>query len=878
MTLTATQQPGVVSLRDPRAHDSALTGAKAAALARARAHGIPVLDGFVLTTAWPDLGKPPESEWLRLTRHGLRPLVVRSSSVAEDGAEHSMAGLFTSVLGVRGWENFRTAVAEVRASALNASATTAGSGLDGPLALTGVPEDMPGALVPRAAANMAVLVQPFLRAAWGGVLFTADPVSGRRDRMVLTAVQGGPAAVVGGIDAGWTATITRGARVRRVLTAEGEELPKQLRRRIVRMAVRAEAVFGGPLDIEWAIDTGGRPILLQARPITALHGPGEGPILGPGPLAETFPDPLAPLEQDLWLTPLDQGLRAALELSGTASPRRLRTPIARPVAGFAVADLQALGVIRRAGPLRWLDPRPAARRLSAAVRVGRLTAALPELSRRVCERVDADLAEVPPLQDLSNDTLLDLLHHTTTALTSLHGYEALAGMLNRDPRPAPTAAAAALTALAEARAAQTPTHRMIEEYPVLLALTPPRIGSDAVTVAEGKIATNPGGGYISPPDGEIANAPDGEISSAANSGIASMAEREMASAADSKNPSAANSEIASATNGEIAGAADSEFPKAVNGGSASAADGEFRRAANGEIAGAADREIASTAGLFGARPPRSSDEAASDYPDRRPSPGLAGVGKRGGGRTSESVGDAGGEPVVSAADAVGPLGQTGSESLRAGFDETGRSDGFSELAVLREALRLRARWVQELGARAAGELGRRLVDRGVVERAGDVALLRLVELRAAVLRWRVPVDLADRRGAEAVSLPTAFRLSAEGVPVATVRSGSAVRQGVGAGGGNGRGIVHMGDRPPLGSVLVVRHLDPRLAAVVPGLGGLVAETGSPLSHLAILAREHKVPTVVGFPEATRRLPDGALVEVDGRTGEVRIVPESEGGL
>ncbi|GAB4586407.1 PEP/pyruvate-binding domain-containing protein [Nocardia sp. IFM 10818] len=974
MTLTATQQPGVVSLRDPRAHDSALTGAKAAALAKARAHGIPVLDGFVLTTAWPDLGKPPESEWLRLTRHGLRPLVVRSSSVAEDGAEHSMAGLFTSVLGVRGWENFRTAVAEVRASALNAAATTAGSGLDGPLALTGVPEDMPGALVPRAAANMAVLVQPFLRAAWGGVLFTADPVSGRRDRMVLTAVQGGPAAVVGGIDAGWTATITRGARIRRVLTADGEELPKQLRRRVVRMALRAEGVFGGPLDIEWAVDTGGRPILLQARPITALHGPGEGPILGPGPLAETFPDPLAPLEQDLWLTPLDQGLRAALELSGTASPRRLRIPIARPVAGFAVADLQALGVIRRTGPLRWLDPRPGARRLSAAVRVGRLTAALPELSRRVCERVDTDLAEVPPLQHLSHETLLDVLHHTTTALTSLHGYEALAGMLDHDRRPAPTAAATALTALAEARAAQIPTHRMIEEYPVLLALTPPRIVSAAVTVAEGKIATTPGGGCTSAPDGEISSAANDETSSAANSGIAGMAEREMAGAADSMNPSAANGEIAHAANGgmasmadsknpsgadseilgvagdeiasaangeiasaakggmasmadsEMAGAADSRNPSgadrenlgvasdeiasAANGETSSAAnsgivgmaeremasmadsknpsgaDSEILGAANGEIASAAKGELAggtgeivSAAGLFGAHQSWSSGDAAAGYPTRTSSSGPAGgVGTRGGGRPSEPIGDADGKPVIGTAAAAGRLGEAGFGALRGGFEETGRSDGFSELAVLREALRLRARWVQELGARAAGELGRRLVDGGVLENAGDVALLRLGELRAAVLRWVVPADLADRRGAEAVSLPTAFRLSAEGVPVATVRSGAAVRQGVGAGGGSGRGIVHMGDRPPRGSVLVVRHLDPRLAAVVPGLGGLVAETGSPLSHLAILAREHKVPTVVGFPEATRRLPDGALVEVDGRTGEVRIVPESEGGL
>ena len=49
-----------------------------------------------------------------------------------------------------------------------------------------------------------------------------------------------------------------------------------------------------------------------------------------------------------------------------------------------------------------------------------------------------------------------------------------------------------------------------------------------------------------------------------------------------------------------------------------------------------------------------------------------------------------------------------------------------------------------------------------------------------------------------------------------------------------------------GRVLVVRTLDPALAGVLPTVAGLVAETGSPLSHLAILAREYQVPAVVGL--------------------------------
>ena len=91
------------------------------------------------------------------------------------------------------------------------------------------------------------------------------------------------------------------------------------------------------------------------------------------------------------------------------------------------------------------------------------------------------------------------------------------------------------------------------------------------------------------------------------------------------------------------------------------------------------------------------------------------------------------------------------------------------------------------------------------------------------------------------------------------------------------GSVHGGNGPPEpGAVLVVRTLDPDLAPLLPRLGGLVAETGSFLSHLAILAREFGVPTAVGVEDAVSRFPAGSLVVVDGTTGEVSLV-ESERG-
>ena len=83
--------------------------------------------------------------------------------------------------------------------------------------------------------------------------------------------------------------------------------------------------------------------------------------------------------------------------------------------------------------------------------------------------------------------------------------------------------------------------------------------------------------------------------------------------------------------------------------------------------------------------------------------------------------------------------------------------------------------------------------------------------------------------------------------------------------------------PQAGDVLVVRTLDPGLAALLPGLGGLVAETGSVLSHLAILAREYGVPTVVGLTDATSKFSPGTWVVVDGSTGEVSELAGGEWG-
>ena len=176
-------------------------------------------------------------------------------------------------------------------------------------------------------------------------------------------------------------------------------------------------------------------------------------------------------------------------------------------------------------------------------------------------------------------------------------------------------------------------------------------------------------------------------------------------------------------------------------------------------------------------------------------------------------------------------------------------------------------------ARAAGELGGRLAAGGRLAEAESVALLGWDELRRLVPGGPGPDpgDLAARAGArESPPLPAMFRLGGGG-EVFAVTDGGHPPGGRAAGGGRGAGIVHHGSPSSPGVVLVVETLSPELAAYLPDLAGLVSETGSTLSHLAILAREYGVPTVVAVPGARERFPVGATVLVDGDTGEVSLV-------
>ncbi|EFG79001.1 PEP-utilizing enzyme, mobile domain protein [Mycobacterium parascrofulaceum ATCC BAA-614] len=203
----------------------------------------------------------------------------------------------------------------------------------------------------------------------------------------------------------------------------------------------------------------------------------------------------------------------------------------------------------------------------------------------------------------------------------------------------------------------------------------------------------------------------------------------------------------------------------------------------------------------------------------------------------------------------------------------------------REARRdkvVRANWVLRNLMR---EYGRRLVEAGIFDPADEVFYLLVDELDA------LPADVgalvarrrAEQRRLAAVVPPTVFSGSWQPTTTtpAALTSGEALR-GVGVCGGKVRGRVRIvrpetiDDLQP-GEILVAEVTDVGYTAAFCYAAAVVTELGGPMSHAAVVAREFGFPCVVDVQGATKLLPPGALVEVDGASGEIRVLELSSGG-
>ncbi|MFF5209912.1 PEP/pyruvate-binding domain-containing protein [Streptosporangium sp. NPDC000396] len=214
------------------------------------------------------------SEAVRQGAHG--PVAVRSSATAEDLPHASFAGQQDTYLNVIGAEAVLDAVRRCWASLWTdrAVAYRAANGID------------------HRAVLLAVVIQEMVQSEVAGVMFTANPVTGRRREAVIDASPGLGEAVVSGavnpdhfvVDIA-TGRITErrlgdkrlavrslpGGGVEHVETAtDGSCLTDAQIRALAELGGRVEDHYGSPQDTEWAIDADGTLWLTQSRPITTL--------------------------------------------------------------------------------------------------------------------------------------------------------------------------------------------------------------------------------------------------------------------------------------------------------------------------------------------------------------------------------------------------------------------------------------------------------------------------------------------------------------------------------------------------------------------------------------------------------------------------------
>ncbi len=183
-------------------------------------------------------------------------VAVRSSATAEDLPDLSFAGQQDTFLNVVGEEALLSAVIRCWSSLWTARAI-------GYRARNGIPHE---------GVALAVVVQTMVEAEAAGVLFTANPLTGRRTETVIDAVAGlGEALVSGQVTPDHYVVGPAGGQiVTRQLSGEVAVLPDDVIRELAALGERIAAHFGMPQDIEWAWAEGTLWIV-QARPITSLY-------------------------------------------------------------------------------------------------------------------------------------------------------------------------------------------------------------------------------------------------------------------------------------------------------------------------------------------------------------------------------------------------------------------------------------------------------------------------------------------------------------------------------------------------------------------------------------------------------------------------------
>jgi phosphohistidine swiveling domain-containing protein len=262
-------------------------GGKANGLYQLIRLGFPVPPGFVILDAVP--GALPDDLAQHYEALGGGLVAVRSSALDEDGSDASFAGLYETVLNVAGITALQQAIEQCLVSLTSQRAVSYRENSQGSENIV----------------RMCVVVQRMVNARAAGVLFTVDPVSARRDRLVIDAVRGLGEALVSGeaTPDHYEIDLKNSIVLRDLVDVSAPVLSDEEIFNLAKNARDASARLVEPLDTEWAIDQSGELFWLQARPVTTLpadlnefdSGCLPDDVMTTGNIGEMMPGAVCPL-------------------------------------------------------------------------------------------------------------------------------------------------------------------------------------------------------------------------------------------------------------------------------------------------------------------------------------------------------------------------------------------------------------------------------------------------------------------------------------------------------------------------------------------------------------------------------------------------------
>jgi rifampicin phosphotransferase len=786
------------------------------------------------------------------------PVAVRSSATAEDLPNASFAGQQDTYLNIVGASALLDAVRRCWASLWTDRAVIYRSTND----------------IDHRAVRLAVVVQQMIDADIAGVLFTANPVTGRRHQAVIDASPGLGEAVVSGtvnpdhfvVEPGTGAIVERrlgdkrfsvrsvaggGTRQVESASAAGQAcISDEQARSLAALGEKVEAHFGSPQDTEWAIDARGQLWLTQARPITTLFPQpvnAQPPEIRPGESASDL--------RVYFCFSVAQGLYRPLTPIGLAAFRLLASSAAELMGIRAKDPLAGPPAYAEAGQRIFIDATGALHG-----RVGR--ALLP----RVLDFMEARSAAI--LRPLLDDPRIPLTRRSR---------------------------------LPFARRALRIAARFGVPLQVMRAVVRPAAARARVDRIGAELA-----GRVTPPHSASANERLDFIERALRTEAVPLLPKVMPAAVAGFGMLA----FAAKLLGKSAGARELEtvlrglphnvttgmdlslwkLASAIRANEAAARvmltetpDELCKRFHEGSLPEPAQQGVTEFLSRYGHRAvaeidlgmPRWSDDPTHilgvlanylrlDKPEMAPDALFA----RGAAEAEAAI-----ETLVKRASSRGRLR---ARLVRFALRRA------RELAGVREMPKYHMVIVLAVVRRELAKIGAELARRGKIEAADDVFFLDLTEVRAAVggrdVRGRVTGrrEAYDqemrRRHVPSVVLSEGTEPEAAMAP----RGDAAGLAGTPASAGTVTGIARVifdpvGAHLEPGEILVAPSTDPGWTPLFLTAGGLVMEMGGANSHGAVVAREYGIPAVVGVPGATRCIATGQRITVDGARGSVTIL-------